>query len=200
MEPHVAPDARRIKNTFSRVLTKPFRQAVRHRNVRVLGVVLLCIAMLSFCSYLTTHFADSLTITVISIPQGNVEPPESTIFSRTYHDATLVRQIQTEINGIPRLNPALQMNCSSGFIDPIYVYTFSFRWLNLPVESATVNTEGCAFWTITTLDPSILFPRMAYDEYACYVQLGKLTGMPYQISTDSWDMGIAKLGAVACDG
>jgi hypothetical protein len=154
-----------------------FHALLRKRGVQVLGVLLLLVVVLGLVSFSVTHFADTLTLTVESVPNSAGQPPDAIIFARTYHDESLVRQIQGEINGIPMTSPFTSPGYDQGGTNPTYIYTFHFTWLGLPVQDASTTSQDGYPWTLSIFGMSIGFiPRVA--DFGFLVRLSRLTGMP----------------------
>jgi hypothetical protein len=164
-----------------------FHSLLRKRVVRVLSVLLLlllALGLVGFAGFAVTHFADTLTLTVESVPNSAGQPPDAIIFARTYRDEALVRQIQGEINGIPALNPFVNPGYDLGGTNPTYSYTLHFTWLGLPVQDARTTSADADPWSISTFGiGSDFIPRVADSGFLA--RLAQLTGMPIRVPTGS---------------
>lgn|SRR5579884_3869527 len=149
---------------------------LRRRSVRIAGVVLLCVVLLAGVMLLAGRTADSLTISVHKVETSlcdaglDCRPLMSNprtgdqVFIKTYRDSTVVRQVQDEINGIPRGETELQLSFENGLCDnlpgsAIYLYDFRFEWHGIATQEAVVNS-WCPDWHITTLGMPGIFSHL----------------------------------------
>ena len=161
-----------------------FHSLLRKRGVRVLGVLVLLLLVLDLVGFSVTHFADTLTITVESVPNSAGQPPDAIIFAWAYHDGTLVRQIQGEINGIPALNPFVNPGFDLGGTNPTYSYTSHFTWPGLPVQDARTTSQDTFPWSLSTFGiGSDFIPRVA--DRGFLARLAQQTGMPIRVPSTS---------------
>jgi hypothetical protein len=149
---------------------------LRSRSVRMVSILALGALLLAATWIGAMQKADGLVLTVHAAKDTFDRSPDI-VYSRVITNASQVQAIQALVNSVPRHNPLENVSCEVGSIHPILSYEFRFTWHGIPIERATVDTTGCASWSIRTLGVPNFFTRF-HVSYALWDNLHSATGMP----------------------
>jgi hypothetical protein len=120
----------------------------RHPRLRK-GVVLVVVAVVLYGgARLWTSGPDSVHITVTAVDATHFPHLIRTItFDRTIDNSTIAQRLQRELAAMPvQTDPFAAYSCPVGAWPTYDSYTLTWFRLGLPVEQASADDTGCAFW------------------------------------------------------
>ena len=128
----------------------------RHRWLRT-GLVLIAIAApLYGGARLWTSGPDAVHITITHV-DANYYPRvvKSITYDRTIQNSAVAQQLQRDLAAMPINGPSDKFACPIGNGPNYDAYTLTWYRLGLPVEQASAEDTGCAFWQ----DDGVFFHR-----------------------------------------
>ena len=119
----------------------------RHPRLRT-GLVLIAVAaVLHGGARLWTSGPDAVHITITHV-DANYYPRvvKSITYDRTIQDSAVAQRLQRDLAAMPINGPSDKFACPIGNGPNYDAYTLTWYRLGLPVEQASADDTGCAFW------------------------------------------------------
>jgi hypothetical protein len=139
----------------------------RHPRLRT-GLVLIAVAaVLHGGARLWTSGPDAVHITITHVYANNYpHVVKSITYDRTIQDGAVAQQLQRDLAAMPINSPSDRFVCPIGAW-PIYdAYTLTWYRAGLPVEQASADDTGCAFW-----QDDIVFFHTPYGAETLYADI-----------------------------
>jgi hypothetical protein len=126
----------------------------RHPRLRTALVLIAVAAVLWGGARLWTSGPDAVHITITHVDDENrLRPAIKTVtYDRTIPNSTVAQRLQRDLAAMPLADPFATYHCYLGPLpygtSSIYdAYTLTWYRAGLPVEHASANRTGCAWWT-----------------------------------------------------
>ncbi len=149
---------------------------IRHRSVIILLLMGVSLTLLGAGAYSFITSPDTLQITVIQRSEQGAS--ETTVFSKTIHDAVVAQAVYQQITSLHTVGASETYHCPAGSY-VYYHYQLEFQHQGIAVIEASSDASACQFWKVEDFHISTSVHCCPSDTF--WEQLSQATGAPKPI-------------------